>query len=150
MNTLTHNSQTLVHRTPKSMSTIQTKKKSAKDIVLGKEDATLAQNLLLDLAKKYRNMEKSGAGAGGAQATAQRTQMVNEIQSLASALIKAEKRVVKLKIDHKAQQKKLKMIVTEQEDCINLLQAKMKKLDLRNQKMQRNEDREHFEQEKED
>jgi hypothetical protein len=132
------------------MSTIQTKKKSAKDIVLGKEDATLAQNLLLDLAKKYRNMEKSGAGAGGAQATAQRTQMVNEIQSLASALIKAEKRVVKLKIDHKAQQKKLKMIVTEQEDCINLLQAKMKKLDLRNQKMQRNEDREHFEQEKED
>jgi hypothetical protein len=42
------------------------------------------------------------------------------------------------------------MIVTEQEDCINLLQAKMKKLDVRNQKMQRNEDREHFEHEKED
>ena len=86
------------------MSTIQTKKKPAtKDTELGKEDATLAQNLLLDLAKKYRNMEKTGAGAaGGAHATAQRLQMVNEIQSLASALIKAEKRVVKLKIDHKA------------------------------------------------
>jgi len=86
------------------MSTIQTKKKPAtKDTELGKEDATLAQNLLLDLAKKYRNMEKSGVGAaGGAHATAQRLQMVNEIQSLASALIKAEKRVVKLKIDHKA------------------------------------------------
>ena len=91
-------------------------------------------------------MEKSGTGgAGAAHATAQRAQMVNEIQSLASALIKSEKRVVKLKIDHKAQQKKLKMIITEQEDCINLLQAKMKKLDLRNQKMQRNEEREQFE-----
>jgi len=104
MNTITHHSQTLAHRTPKNMSTIQTKKKSVtKDPDCSKEDATLAQNLLLDLAKKYRNMEKSGTGGvGGAHATAQRAQMVNEIQSLASALIKSEKRVVKLKIDHKA------------------------------------------------
>jgi hypothetical protein len=48
-------------------------------------------------------MEKSGTGtAGSANATAQRAQMVNEIQSLASALIKSEKRIAKLKIDHKA------------------------------------------------
>jgi hypothetical protein len=63
------------------MSTLQPKKKSVnRDPEPSKEDATLAQNLLLDLAKKYRNMEKSGTGtAGSVQATAQRAQMVNEI-----------------------------------------------------------------------
>tara|TARA_B110000285_G_C14837673_1_gene473861 strand:- start:351 stop:671 length:321 start_codon:yes stop_codon:yes gene_type:complete len=105
---------------------------------MSKDETTLAQNLLLDLAKKYKNMEKMTAygssGVGPSQSTAQRTQMISEIQSLASALIKSEKRIGKLKIEHKAQQKQLKVVVAEQEECIDLLQSKMQKLDMKYQK----------------
>ena len=63
--------------------------------------------------------------------------MISEIQSLASALIKSEKRICKLKIEHKAQQKQLKVVVAEQEECIDLLQSKMHKLEVKYQKLQK-------------
>lgn len=119
MSTITPQTKTPTNRTPKSTSNSLAKHPATtkESRETSKDETTLAQNLLLDLAKKYKNMEKITAygtpGAGPSQSSAQRTQMISEIQSLASALIKSEKRIGKLKIEHKAQQKQLKMVMAE-------------------------------------
>jgi len=50
-----------------------------------------------------------------------KNQMLDELQSLASALIKAEKRNIKCKADFKEKEKRLKETVQEQQQCIALL-----------------------------
>lgn len=49
--------------------------------------------------------------------------MLVELQSLASALIKTEKRSCKQKTEWKDKQLKMKEIIQNQEDCIGLLDA---------------------------
>ena len=58
----------------------------------------------------------------------QQAQMIQEIQKLASALIAAEQRIAQLKKGAKHSAKKLKGIVTDQEECMALLQEKVVKM----------------------
>jgi hypothetical protein len=57
--------------------------------------------------------------------------MLGELQSLAGALIKSEKRIEKLKVEHKGKDKKLKSVIGEQEECIQLLEKKAAKLEIK-------------------
>lgn len=82
---------------------------------------TLASKLLSDLARKYQTLLKSknysfhanGTGSGGAAIHQQRTQMINDVQTLIAALIKADKRIHRLAKDKKTQVAKLKGIVKD-------------------------------------
>ena len=56
------------------------------------------------MAKKYKNIEKNMMGVGSLN----RNQMLHEIQSLAGALIKAEKRATKQKKEQRERERKLK------------------------------------------
>lgn len=101
------------------------------------------------MAKKYKNMEKNRM-AGLHSASMQKDQMISEIQSLAASLIKAEKRISKLKSDFKEKEAKLKEVVDDQEDCIRLLEAKNSKLTGRMQKLKKEEEKATVEREKEE
>jgi hypothetical protein len=63
---------------------------------------------LLDLAKKYKDMQKYPSSAN---ANTHRSQMLLELQSLASALIKTEKKSLKQKAEWKEKQQKMKEII---------------------------------------
>ena len=113
------------------------------------DEHSIAHKLLHDMAKKYKNMEKNRM-AGLHSANVQKDQMISEIQSLAASLIKAEKRISKLKADFKEKEAKLKEVVDDQEDCIRLLEAKNGKLATRLQKLRKEEEKATVEREKED
>lgn len=107
---------------------------------------TLAQKLLMDIAKKYRHIEKNlqnpkchyqGHGSGVAAQSQQKKQMLQDIQSLANALIKNEKKTIKFKQENKASQKNMRQIIKDQEYCIQMMQDKIERLEKTNDKQER-------------
>lgn len=64
--------------------------------------------------------------------------MISEIQTLANALIRTEKRMQQWRREHRDREKRLKIIVTEQEEFIGILEHKKAKLELKVMKAQRN------------
>jgi hypothetical protein len=63
----------------------------------------------MDLAKKYKNIEKNQTHLPNS--SLHRSSMLAELQTLAAALIKSEKRIVKLKAGHKDKGRELKDII---------------------------------------
>lgn len=72
----------------------------------------------------------------------QKNQMFQDIQSLASALIKAEKKTQRQKLDQRQHVQKLKSIIEDQEQCMQLMQEKMQRLVQKNGKVERLEQKE--------
>ena len=66
------------------------------DNVRNGHDSRLAHTLLTDLAKKYKVVYTNVGNQ-----TFQKNQMINEIQTLAQALIKSEKKMLQIKLDNK-------------------------------------------------
>ena len=76
------------------------------DNVRNGHDSRLAYTLLTDLAKKYKVVYTNVGNQ-----TFQKNQMINEIQTLAQALIKSEKKMLQIKLENKLEQKNLKFII---------------------------------------
>ena len=68
--------------------------------------------------------------------------MFQDIQSLASALIKAEKKTQRQKQDQRQHVQKLKSIIEDQEQCMQLMQEKIQRLVQKNSKVERLEQKE--------
>lgn len=109
--------------------------KSKRAPVKEENDSSLTRGLLVDIAKKYKNIEKHSALA---TSPAHRSSMISEIQTLANALIRTEKRMQQWRREHRDREKRLKIIVTEQEEFIGILEHKKAKLELKVMKTQRN------------
>lgn len=82
-----------------------------------------------------------GHGSGVAAKNAQQTQMIQEIQSLATALIQSDKTITKINREKTNTQKRLKNIISEQEECMALMQEKIDRLENKYCKTQKSLDR---------
>ena len=58
--------------------------------------------------------------------------------------------MVKLRQDKQNQQKKLKQIIEEQEECMSLMQSKIQRMEAKNDSLKRNDERLNFEKQKEE
>ena len=67
--------------------------------------------------------------------------MIQEIQQLACALIKTESRMQKTHAEKSQATKKLKGIIHEQEQCMALMQEKISRLEARNAKLVKKEEK---------
>lgn len=69
----------------------------------------------------------------------QRTQMFTDIQSLVASLLKAEGKLEKQKNESKSYAGKLKSIIDDQEHCMQLMQDKMERLNQKQAKVEKQE-----------
>jgi hypothetical protein len=82
-----------------------------------KTDQTLIQRLLLDITDKYKNSSGHTSAGNGAcyMNKLEKQTMIQEINTLAKALIKNEKRVLKMQEDYRLKLKEHKRALKEKD-----------------------------------